>query len=338
MPADTEHSHDPRPAACGLYGLHLTGISSAGLPPAHGSGHDPIRIRHAPQPPQPACLDAWGAVLDLPGGRQLQVRRSERTATFTGPRLSHDELVHPYLGAAACIFSRWAGREVYHAGAFISGGRAWAILGGREAGKSSLLAALAARRLPVLADDLVVTDGHQAFCGPRTIDLRRPPSASTGPVTRARGASRWRLSLPPLPGAVPLGGWIYLHWQAEPAMSPVPASELLTRLAARRTWPGLASDPETLLALAARPGWDLGRPADWARMNEVVDLMLRTLPPVAPGSRFPGLEQPGAGALVQETADIGGRRGRREPEGADERPGEFPGRRPAGQPLPQQRP
>jgi hypothetical protein len=306
----------PGPApACGLYGLHLTGISSAGLPP--GSGHDPIRIRHAPQAPQPACLDAGKAVLDLPGGRQLQVRRSERTATFTGPPLSHDELVHPYLGAAASIFSRWAGREVYHAGAFVSGGLAWAILGGRGAGKSSLLAALAARRVPVLADDLVVTDGHQAFCGPRTIDLRRPPAAGTEPVTRARGASRWRVALPPLPGAVPLGGWIYLYWRAGVAMPAVPASVLLSRLAARRTWPGLASDPETLLALAARPGWDLGRPADWARMDEVLDLMLSTLPAGGPGSRFPDLKQPGAGAPVQETADVGGRRGLGEPEGSD---------------------
>ena len=109
-----------------------------------------------------------------------------------------DELVHPYLGAAASVFSRWAGREVFHAGAFICGGLAWAVVGGREAGKSSLLAALAARQLPVLADDLVITDGQDAFCGPRTIDLRRPIPGSSEPVTPARGASRWRVSLPPL--------------------------------------------------------------------------------------------------------------------------------------------
>jgi hypothetical protein len=310
----------PAPAlSCGLYGLHLTGVTSAGLPPAPGASQHPIHIRHAPQQPRPTGLDALGAVLDLPGGRQLQAHRNERTATFTGPPLSHDELVHPYLGAAASIFSRWAGREVYHAGAFISGGLAWAVLGGREAGKSSLLAALAARGLPVLADDLVITDGRQAFCGPRTIDLRRPLPGSTEPVTRARGASRWRLSLPPLPGAAPLGGWIYLHWRIEVAMPPVPASILLTRLAARRTWPALPSDPETLLALAARPGWDLGRPADWTRMDEVVDLMLQTLPAGRAISGFrPDLEQPSVGAPVQEAAYVRGRQRRREPEGADQ--------------------
>jgi hypothetical protein len=323
--------------ACGLYGLHLTGITSAGLPPAPGASEPPIRIRHAPQQPQPAGLDARTGVLDLPCGRQLRLHRGQRTATFTGPPLSQDELVHPYLGAVASVFSRWAGREVYHAGAFISGGVAWAILGGREAGKSSLLAGLAARCLPVLADDLVVTDGHQAFCGPRTIDLRRPPPAGGGPVTRARGGSRWRLSLPPLPGAAPLGGWIYLHWRSEVSMSPVPASVLLTRLAARRTWPGLASDPETLLALAGRPGWDLGRPADWARMDEVIDLMLQTLPAGRPGSGFRAdLEQSGVGASVEEAADVGRRRCLLEPEGAGQQPGQRPGRRPAGQLLPQQ--
>jgi hypothetical protein len=262
-----------------LYGLHLAGISSTGLSPAPPAGQPSIDVHHAAQDGRrPAMLSTQEALLDLPGGRQLQLRRRERTATFTGPSLSDDELVHPFLGAAASVFSRWAGREVYHAGAFVSGGLAWAVAGGRGAGKSSLLAALAARGLPVLADDLVVTDGQQAFCGPRTIDLRRPPPGGTASLTRVRGGSRWRLSLPPLPAAVPLGGWVFLHWRTSVAIGAVPASVLLARLAARRTWPALPSDPQTLLALAARPGWDLGRPADWTRMAETIDLMLRALP------------------------------------------------------------
>ena len=152
------------------------------------------------------------------------------------------------------------------------------MVGGREAGKSSLLAALAARQLPVLADDLVITDGQDAFCGPRTIDLRQPIPGSSEPLTPARDASRWRVALPPMSGAMPLGGWIYLGWSAEVSMRAVPVSVLLARLAAGRIWPALPSDPATLLALAARPAWDLGRPADWARMDETVDLILQTLP------------------------------------------------------------
>ena len=260
-----------------VYGLHLIGVADGGLPAASGSGRPRVLVSHAQHSPEPVCIGTERAVLDLPDGRQLLVQRDKGIATFTGPPLKHDELVHPYLGAAASIFNRWSGHEVFHAGAFVSGGRAWAVVGGREAGKSSLLAALAARRLPVLADDLVVTDGQQVFCGPRIIDLRRPLPSSNEPMTRARGASRWRLSLPALPGAVPLGGWIYLRWRSEVAMPMVPVSVLLARLAARRTWPSLPSNPETLLALAAHPGWDLGRPADWTRMDEVVDLMLETL-------------------------------------------------------------
>jgi hypothetical protein len=265
-------------AQCHAYGLPLTGIISTGLPSAHGATEAAIHIRHAPRLQlRPASLSTREAVLDLPGGRQLHLHRGQRTATFTGLPVSPDELVHPYVGAAAAVFSRWAGHEVYHAGAFIFGGLAWAILGGREAGKSSLLAALAARRLPVLADDLVVTDGYRAFCGPRTIDLRQPLPGSSEPMTRSRGASRWRLSLPPMPAAVPLGGWIYLRWTAQVAMPALPASGLLARLAAGRTWPDLPTDPQALLALAARPGWDLGRPANWTRMDETVDLILQTL-------------------------------------------------------------
>jgi hypothetical protein len=266
-----------RPGGHEVYGLYLTGVTGAGLLPARCAVRPRVDIGYAQQPPEPVCVGTERVVLDLPCDRQLLLKRSEGTATFTGPPLDDDELVHPYLGAAASVFNRWAGREVYHAGAFVCGGLAWAVVGGREAGKSSLLAALATRRFPVLADDLVITDGHQVYSGPRTIDLRRPPPPTVEPVTRARAASRWRLPLPPLSGAVPLGGWIYLRWRTEIAMPVVPASVLLARLAARRAWSALPSDPETLLSLAAHPGWDLGRPADWARMDEAVDLMLDTL-------------------------------------------------------------
>lgn len=318
-----------------VYGLHLTGVTGAGLVPARFTVGPRVHVGYAQQPPEPACVGTGRVVLDLPRGRQLLLDRGAGTATFTGPPLDDDELVHPYLGAAASVFNRWAGREVYHAGAFVCGGLAWAVVGGRGAGKSSLLAALAARRFPVLADDLVVTDGHQVYSGPRTIDLRRPPSA-TEPVTRARAASRWRLPLPPLSGAAPLGGWIYLRWRTEMAMPAVPASVLLARLAARRAWPALPSDPETLLALAARPGWDLGRPGDWARMDEAVDLMLGTLRADSPcrGSATSSSPAPAHAAKTRTMSRAAAVRG--EPVEADEHPGQLAGRGPVGQPLPRQ--
>ena len=104
-----------------------------------------------------------------------------------------------------------AGREVYHAGAFICGNLAWAVVGGREAGKRAAkpLSALAARDLPVLADDLVIWDSHQAFCGPRIIDLRQLAPGATAPVTPVRDASRWRFYLP-LPAPFPSRGYTSL--------------------------------------------------------------------------------------------------------------------------------
>jgi hypothetical protein len=260
-----------------LYGLHVTGIEDSNLPPASGESRPRMDVRFTPVGAEAACVGGHRAVLDLPEGRQVLLKRGESSATFTGPPLSHDELIHPYLGEAASVFSRWAGREVFHAGAFVSDGLAWGVVGGRGSGKSSLLAELDRRGVAILADDLVITDGFQAFRGPRVIDLRSRRPGTAERVTPARGASRWRLALPPARAAVPLGGWIYLSWRSEVAMPVVPLSIQLERLATWRSWPTLQSDPETLLALGALPGWDLRRPVDWEYADETVDLMLETI-------------------------------------------------------------
>jgi hypothetical protein len=259
-----------------VYGLHVTGVGDGGLVTS-GVCRPHMDVRYRCLSAEAAYLGARRAVLDLPEGRQVRLARGEGSATFTGPPLGHDELIQPYLGAAASVFARWVGCEVFHAGAFVVGDLAWAVVGGREAGKSSLLAELARRGLAVLADDLVVTDGVHAFCGPRAIDLRARRPGTTQPLTLARQASRWRLALPPHTAMVPMGGWIYLRWGLQVAMPVVPAASLLGRLAAKRSWPSLPSDPETLLSLAAFPGWDLGRPADWGRMDESIDLLLETI-------------------------------------------------------------
>jgi hypothetical protein len=265
------------PAGYSVYGLRVTGLDGTRLLPVGLENQIRVAVSQSRDDPERPALGADRAVLDLPNGRQLRLDRRAGTATFTGPPLSPDELVHPYLGAVASIFNRWAGREVFHAGAFVAGGRAWAVVGGREAGKSTLLAALADRGVPVVADDLVVTDGEDVFCGPRCIDLRTLGPGWPGPVTPARGNTRWRRALPPLSPRIPLGGWIHLRWEAAAAMAPVPASVSLGRLAAGRTRPALASDPGTLLTLATRPAWDLGRRREWAEMDAVIDLVLGTV-------------------------------------------------------------
>ena len=56
--------------------------------------------------------------------------------------LSPSALVHPVLSFPLSLLARWRGCVTLHGGAFWHAGGAWAIVGDRTAGKSSLLAGL----------------------------------------------------------------------------------------------------------------------------------------------------------------------------------------------------
>ena len=84
------------------------------------------------------------ASIDTLTGRLLLEREPVRMTVLADRRLPDADLVHPCLWPAAAVFARWRGLETLHGGAFVDGrGGAWAVLGDRGAGKSSLLAALA---------------------------------------------------------------------------------------------------------------------------------------------------------------------------------------------------
>jgi hypothetical protein len=202
-------------------------------------------------------------VIVLGPERSLLLEREGGRAVFTGVPPPPDEIVHPLMGPVGTVFGRWAGREAFHGGAFIGGGRAWIVLGAREAGKSTLLAALAGRGIDVLSDDVVVTDGHVVYAGPRCVDLRQAVPRGIPGVELVRAGRRHRAPLPHVPPAAPLGGWIELRWGPGPEMRPVPTSAWLPELARRRAWRHLPSDPARFLDLAARPAWRLTRPPDW---------------------------------------------------------------------------
>ncbi|WP_229401324.1 hypothetical protein [Micromonospora okii] len=268
------------------YGLRVHGLDGVTeLAPARpGDGLPEVTVRQVADgpPPTPAPLDhRYGARPLADGRRHLAVDRARRTATFHGPPLAADLLAHPYLAPVATAFNRWAGRETFHAGGFLGGGRAWALAGPRTAGKSSLLAALAARAVPVLADDVLAVDGADAFAGPRCVDLREPVPGAALALRPARDGTRTRVPLPPVPDRVPLGGWFFLRWGDALRLDPVPAADLLARLAAGRSWRELPTDPAALLTLAALPAWDLTRPRDWAGLDEVC----RLLDGIATGTR-----------------------------------------------------
>ncbi|MFJ6197295.1 hypothetical protein [Micromonospora sp. NPDC092111] len=264
-----------------VYGLCVHGLDEVEeLPPADvlrpGSPSVFVRQTTAEAPPL-VRTDLDGGVRVLADGRTLAVDRRRGTATFHGPPLAPDVLAHPYLAPVATIFNRWAGRETFHSGAFVHAGRAWAVLGPRTAGKSSLLTALAARDVPVVADDILVVDGTDVYAGPRCIDLRQPVPGAALPTRTARAGDRLRVGLPPIAARTPLGGWLFLGWGPTPAMTRVTGPDLLARLAGCRSWHHLPTDPTALLSLAALPAWDLARPRDWTALGPTLRLVAETL-------------------------------------------------------------
>ena len=257
-----------------VYGLRVHGLDAIELLPPVTSGAELPELTVGQDPGPAPAERPERKVLPLPDGRVLVLDRAAATAVFHGPTLSDDLLAHPYLAAAAREWNRWAGRDTFHGGVFAHAGRAWIVCGPREAGKSSLMAGLAAAGVPVLADDLAVVQDGQVFAGPRSIDLRGPVPAVGGDLPDARLGTRRRMTLPPVPPRMPLGGWFFLHWGGQLATTPVPAARLLARLIRARSRPHQPSDPLAVLSLAGTPGWDLLRPRDWALLPATIEHLL----------------------------------------------------------------
>lgn len=213
---------------------------------------------------------------DAPGGR-VTVDRRAGVASFRGANgLTSDELVHPRLGMLAAIYAQWLpGRMAFHAGAFISGEGAWAVVGERHDGKSTLMAALALAGVPVLGDDTLVLDGLRCLSGVRCIDLRPDAVVHLGvrdAVVTVRRGARERLLLDGPPREAPLAGWLFLRWADEPSIRALPTPERITRIASCQGWHRRgATDPAGLLDFASLPAWELSRPRDWAQLPRVVE-------------------------------------------------------------------
>ncbi|MEV1320737.1 hypothetical protein AB0J14_32190 [Micromonospora arborensis] len=268
-------------AGRGVYGLRVHGLDKVSeLLPAEGAalGWPTVRVRQLDAPPPPPVpLDNRQGTRVLADGRTLALDRLAGTATFYGPALTPDVLAHPYLAPVATTVNRWVGREAFHSGAFVLAGRAWAVLGPRTAGKSSLLAALAARGVPILTDDILVVDGVDAFAGPRCVDLRQPVPGAALPSWPVRAGDRLRVGLPPIQPRVPLGGWLFLRWGDAVTLTRLAGTTLLARLAGQRSFGQLRSDPAMLLSIAALPAWELTRPRDWAALDDTYRLLADTI-------------------------------------------------------------
>lgn len=265
----------------GAYGLRLRGVDGAEqlLVPAEASWPVlDIRVEAGDATVARDRFDSASAQVRLRTGGSVSIERESGRATFTVPvPLSPDELVHPYLAPVAAITAQWHGRESLHGGGIAVRDGVMGVVGDRLEGKSSFLAALAARGIDVVCDDMLVIEDDQAFAGPRTIDLREDAAGALGlgeNIGVAGARTRWRVRLGPVPPRLPLAGWIFLGWAGRVEVARVPASETLQRLLRNRGIRVPPLDPAHFVQLGAMPAWEVRRPRSWSAVPDVVEAVL----------------------------------------------------------------
>jgi hypothetical protein len=216
----------------------------------------------------------WASVLE----GELAVRRQPELAiewNLLRP-LQEEAMVHPYLALPASMISHWLGRTCLHGGAIAVDGGAVAVVGSREAGKSSTIVAAAAAGHHILSDDLVVIDDACVLAGPRSIDLRAETAKKYGGIELGviGGRERWRLACPPGPASLPLAGIVRLEWADEVELVPLSATERIATLYQHRyTVPGPAT-PTHFLDLASLPAVEIRRPRRLDVLPEVLSLIV----------------------------------------------------------------
>jgi hypothetical protein len=215
------------------------------------------------------------------GATTFQVDRDPASIHFELPLpVVPGALVHPLLTVGISVHARWRGDITLHAGAFETPAGAWAVMGSRQAGKSALLAALAGRGCPVVADDLLTIQDREVWAGPTCVDLR-PDAAgrfeSVHYLGIVGGRPRFRMSTPPGRPRLPLRGLFVLDWHEMPTIeaAPMDARERLHWVYRQEYislvgWP----EPEKLVPLLGLPAWRLTRPPDWTATQDVIDRVL----------------------------------------------------------------
>lgn len=280
----------------GLYGfaLALDGLDEgiAGWFSPAPEDWPELRVRRTVEPaaslagvisssPEPELeMDGHSALVRMPDGSATMTRGTREVRFRTRAALGIDELVHPMLGHAALAFAHWLGREAFHAGVFLAGGRAWALLGRRGSGKSSTLAWLARRGQPIVADDLLVLDGRTAFVGPRTLDLEPSSAAHLGwgeSLEHVRAGTRRRLALEPLAPEHRLAGWVSLAWGEQVGVRSVPPAERIPLLVEHGHHPLGEANWSSVLALASLPTFELTRPRRLQSLEQAGELLLATI-------------------------------------------------------------
>jgi hypothetical protein len=277
----------------GAYGLRIGG----GLVDVHRAGTRLVEARAnwplwdlsweptaAADTDHSSFVETWSpdraVVRAQPRGRVTIDRELARTTLHMSEAPSAEAVVHPYLVSTGVVAGAWLGRSSFHAGAFLLGGQAWGILGGREMGKTSLLMCLHRSGAPILTDDLLVLDGAVAFAGPRCLDLRRSAVEQFDEgqyLGRVGNRDRWRVALPPSPAEVPFGGWVLLAWAEEVSVQVPPPSLRLAGLASHRGLLAREAATPGLLDGLAYPMVVFARPKDWGQVDEAMAQLVDSL-------------------------------------------------------------
>ena len=251
----------PRRSNGGAYGVRVVGIEVPAGQLVDAPSHWPaveVRLRTAPAPaPAAEYVTERVARLNVRSGGVLLMDRLPARATFTLPAApSGSALVHPHLAAVAAVWAHWLGREPFHAGAFVAGGGVWGVLGDKGAGKSSMLAALARRGVPIVCDDVLVLDGiarwpdrAQSIFGPTPPGRLESASRSASWANANAGASPSSPSSRRFPSAVgsPSTG------RNVPRSRPLQGAERLRALLQHRALRIAPGRPSALLDLAGLP-------------------------------------------------------------------------------------
>jgi hypothetical protein len=273
-------------AGQGAYGLRLDGLSTSLLVSPVPDNWKVIKVtQDTDTPPSERSIYSEDAIdMSFEEGWGVSLRRDSATMTFQLPRrIPDDELVHPMLSPAAMQFAAWIGHSTFHGGAFVQEGRAFAVLARRTGGKSTTLARLASRGVPVLVDDLLVIDKEQnVLAGPRCIDLRRE-SVTDDSLEASRGDERRRMRLPPIDPSYPLVGVFVLGWGDDIAIHKLAPAERVVALT--KHCRAEVAGTSALLELSRLPVWRVGRRHDLAALDDVCSRLLDTaLDGIEPGS------------------------------------------------------
>jgi hypothetical protein len=226
---------------------------------------------------------ASGLTLGLNVGGYLDFHVGERRCVIATPdRPSKSALVHPWLATIGAWVANARGFDTFHAGGVVVAGRAWAVLGAKEAGKSTTLAAFYQAGYVVTSDDLVGVQENRSLSGPACVDLRQESAHGLRVGMRQMlmpGRVRWRLDMPAPTAEVPFAGFVIPAFTDLPAcVAPVPPADRLRLLFDSRAALWRDNDRAArMLQMASLPMLRWHRPRSLAHLPQHVEMLVERL-------------------------------------------------------------